>query len=185
MIGSIVRICVWLVIALCSFTIVMYVKHKKSNSTNKTNEQNELNKECKKPILELSQNFEEFHQNLLETLQSFKETIELFPTYKHDEKKEKKINNTNVENIINYIFLCLGIVFSAMCWIGDQNMVTSYVGFPLFVSIAFVCFGLGGIAAIVFHACLSREDSEKVMNMSCVLTGVVFLGALGLFQKCL
>lgn len=183
MIGSIVRVVVWLTIALCGFTIVAYIKTKREENKNdpkNTEEKNkdENNKEKQENVLEVSDDnpFSAIAQSLKEHMDQPK---------KVDEVRETKHTPYPPENIISFVFLGMGVVFASLSWIVDQEWHTSYVGLPLFMSILLVCFGLGGIAAMVILACLSPEDGEKVTTLASVLTGAVFLGGLTLFQKCM
>lgn len=193
MIGSIVRVVVWLTVALCGFTIVAYVKTKKSKAgevekaekaektekTEKTDDQKvDLEVSDDNPFSALAKSLK---QEVDKTLAASEVTG--VSGASSDSRGERK--DVQPENIITFVFLGMGAIFAAVSWIVDQECQTSYVGLPLFMSILLVCFGLGGVAAMVILACLSQEDGEKVTTLASVLTGVVFLSGLTLFQKCM
>lgn len=202
MIGSIVRIVVWLTIALCNFTIVSYVKTNRSRKEGGKDEGKNRKEEGGNGKEEGGNGKDEggkegggkeditpiTHDN------PFRSLLQEWTTFVDEGGREGKEGNKiqdrkkNVyppENVITFVFLGMGVFFSAISLVMDQQGVTSYVGLPLFMSIILVCFGLGGVAAMVILSCLSLDDGEKVANLACVLTGVVFLGGLSLFQRCM
>jgi hypothetical protein len=191
MIGSIVRVVVWLTVALCGFTIVAYVKTQKAQrSKAEKAEQEEKNVKKEEKVDDKKADLEVSDDNPFSALakslkQEVDKTLAARETTETIEAIEGERKDVKPENIITFVFLGMGAIFAAVSWIVDQECHTSYVGLPLFMSILLVCFGLGGVAAMVILACLSTEDGEKVTTLASVLTGVVFLSGLTLFQKCM
>jgi hypothetical protein len=204
--GSLLSVGVWLVMALCSFTLVAWLKNRRRSGKGKVTQTtttdaiskvvNDLNDSHVVPNAEEKEKSDEKQiemskendtNKVEKTATGGEEKLENSVEKKGVEEKQSEEQKTErqPENVLMYTLLCMGAVLCLASWLLDQKRDISYVGFPLFISLMILLFALGGVAAIVCMACLSVEDGERLTNLALLATGVVFLGGLTMLQGCM